>query len=448
MAVNWVAFELQIVAVVLLYFVFFVGAMLPVRLTRCFTTPQSQATFLSFANCLGAGVLLGASYVHLMSDAEAGKKTDDRVDHLLVAVGFLASFILEKVVFSGEHGHGHGGGGHGHGHADHGADDEDHHNHSHHTHTHKDEHGNEYTEMSVMPGTPNTPGGSKLLKFQHASPVARKMEVLSGSGVSGSTKHDSDDDDINPFGDLNAGTTTSLMVSDDKAHQSDIELDSDHHHTKHHPDGHAHQRHSHKHDEQQLGETDLEARAALTQPIPEHSDTGGELLHTVELKASKEPKFPYILYSVLGLESAISGSALGFQSTPKDVLIIFLAISTHAWAEAFALAAAMLKGRMKEGSVIKWMALYSAITPLCVLGGIGLAQVLQEDSVEVVSSFLIAFAAGTFIYIANMEIMTEEFADKHRKFTKLAFLLGGFLFMAVLGFVLVAITAQTSVGCR
>jgi hypothetical protein len=59
---------------------------------------------------------------------------------------------------------------------------------------------------------------------------------------------------------------------------------------------------------------------------------------------------------------------------------------------------------------------------------------VAASAVSVVSAILVSFAAGTFLYV-NMEIMTEEFANPHHKWTKLALLLAGFAFMSVLGFV-------------
>ena len=58
------------------------------------------------------------------------------------------------------------------------------------------------------------------------------------------------------------------------------------------------------------------------------------------------------------------------------------------------------------------------------------------SGVAVVSSILVSFAAGTFVYVAAMEIMTEEFSNPHHKWTKLSLLLSGFAFMSVLGLVM------------
>lgn len=45
----------------------------------------------------------------------------------------------------------------------------------------------------------------------------------------------------------------------------------------------------------------------------------------------------FILFSVLALESFISGSALGIAGQWLGVVVLLIAILTHIWAEAFAL---------------------------------------------------------------------------------------------------------------
>jgi hypothetical protein len=171
-------------------------------------------------------------------------------------------------------------------------------------------------------------------------------------------------------------------------------------------------------------------------------------------------------------------------------LVTFLAIITHIWAEAFTLSTAMLKARVSVTNTVKSMLGFSCITPGAIFLGMGLGQLLEgltfpplsspsffgesslsffslrvrvrvrvrcgvsvdlsgwrvspirvryvarvaASAVSVVSAILVSFAAGTFLYV-NMEIMTEEFANPHHKWTKLALLLAGFAFMSVLGFV-------------
>jgi zinc transporter 1/2/3 len=56
----------------------------------------------------------------------------------------------------------------------------------------------------------------------------------------------------------------------------------------------------------------------------------------------------------------------------------------------------------------------------------------QGRVARVISSVLISFAAGTFLYIAVVEVIVEEFEDGKNRWQKLNLLLLGFAFMSAL----------------
>eukprot|EP01090_Pellita_catalonica_P004924 TRINITY_DN14734_c0_g1_i1.p1 TRINITY_DN14734_c0_g1~~TRINITY_DN14734_c0_g1_i1.p1 ORF type:complete len:247 (-),score=46.52 TRINITY_DN14734_c0_g1_i1:174-914(-) len=146
-------------------------------------------------------------------------------------------------------------------------------------------------------------------------------------------------------------------------------------------------------------------------------------------------KIPYMLFAVLALESFISGSALGVQQTFIKVLVTFIAITTHIWAEAFTLSTAILKSKVSTARTLQVMVGFSMITPVAIIFGMLLATVLTGTVITFVSSFLVSFAAGTFLFVACMEIMAEEFAIPSQRKTKMALVLAGFGFMALLAFI-------------
>jgi len=176
-------------------------------------------------------------------------------------------------------------------------------------------------------------------------------------------------------------------------------------------------------------ETLLVRHKLLPEEDGEHRD------RIIEHVLPRKRKIPYMLFVVLGLESAVSGCALGFQNTFMEVLVLCIAIASHIWAEAFTLCTALLKAKVSDGNAFKAMVVYSFITPLSTLLGMVLAIFLTGVFLEVLSSVLIALAAGVFVYVATIEIMAEEFGGTHLRWVKLANLLGGFSFMAALGFV-------------
>ncbi|KAF2076532.1 hypothetical protein CYY_002146 [Polysphondylium violaceum] len=62
---------------------------------------------LSYSNCLGSGILIGASFIHLLKDSQ--ELLEDQYDfplsNLFCAIGFFLSFILERVLFEHKHEH-------------------------------------------------------------------------------------------------------------------------------------------------------------------------------------------------------------------------------------------------------------------------------------------------------------------------------------------------------
>jgi hypothetical protein len=109
---DWTLF-LKLISLVTIFIVCFIGGAIPIRLSRWFSgTIVNQrklifldANTLSYANCVSGGILLGASLVHLLYDAEE-QTFEYPLAHLCCGVGFFAAFILEKVLFSHEHDHG------------------------------------------------------------------------------------------------------------------------------------------------------------------------------------------------------------------------------------------------------------------------------------------------------------------------------------------------------
>lgn len=91
-----------------------------------------------------------------------------------------------------------------------------------------------------------------------------------------------------------------------------------------------------------------------------------------------------------------------------------------------------MKSRMPNKKILRMIVLFSSVTPLGILIGMLLQTVLQGSTAAIISSILISFAAGTFLYVAIVEVIVEEFEKSEKKWTKLNLLLIGFAFMSVL----------------
>jgi len=96
------ALLLKFVSCIAVFACSFIGGVIPIRLQAWFSSPKT----LSLANCLSAGILLGASLIHLLYDAEHEQNFEYPFAHLCAGAGFFLAFILEKVLFNHNHDHG------------------------------------------------------------------------------------------------------------------------------------------------------------------------------------------------------------------------------------------------------------------------------------------------------------------------------------------------------
>ena len=137
---------------------------------------------------------------------------------------------------------------------------------------------------------------------------------------------------------------------------------------------------------------------------------------------------------VLSLESLLSGSALGVASNYVSALVVFIAIVAHIWAGAFALCASFLKSALTDRQIYKLLTIFCSITPVGILCGIALRHDLEGHIVHEVTAVLMAFAAGTFLYVGIIEMLHEELSKKEtpNKLIKIGLVLAGFGFMAII----------------
>lgn len=184
-------------------------------------------------------------------------------------------------------------------------------------------------------------------------------------------------------------------------HHAPVHHDHAHEHHHHHHHGHGHHDHHH-HD------LVLDDRQAL---------------------------LPYILIAVLSLHSIIAGVALGIQQDFNVALSIFVALISHKWIEAFALGVSLLKAGKQGLSFFKFLMLFAIMCPLGILLGSGLyTAVAGSTAGELTTAVLTAIASGTFVYVAIVDILLEEFQTARDKYIKFLLAVVGFAAMASLLF--------------
>lgn len=142
--------------------------------------------------------------------------------------------------------------------------------------------------------------------------------------------------------------------------------------------------------------------------------------------------YPVLLIVVLSVHSLIAGVALGLEGSMAASLAILVAILAHKGSAAFALGVSLKSARFDQRRLLGMIALFSCMTPIGVITGLGFSQALSGPTALLLEGIFDALAAGSFVYVAVLDIIDEAFADKVDLGTKFAVLMTGFLGMALL----------------
>lgn len=153
---------------------------------------------------------------------------------------------------------------------------------------------------------------------------------------------------------------------------------------------------------------------------------GKELYHHQD---SRHPAFALTAWVMLSTHSLVVGTALGFSNDFPVMIMLFLAIITHKWAESFAIAIQLSKSALAPKSSILLFILFMMMTPLGMYLGWYFDHGVAEQSI--IAPILLASSAGTFLYLGTLHglercVMVERCCNL-RDFS---FVIIGFLLMA------------------
>lgn len=140
----------------------------------------------------------------------------------------------------------------------------------------------------------------------------------------------------------------------------------------------------------------------------------------------------YILTVILSVHSIIAGIALGSEERLNHSLIILFAILAHKGSAAFALAARLLKQNIGRQKLMKIIMLFCCMTPLGIVLGSIILNLLEGIAQELLTASFDALAAGTFLYVSILGIAHEEFSVHTDKFRKFLFMGFGIAVMAII----------------
>lgn len=139
----------------------------------------------------------------------------------------------------------------------------------------------------------------------------------------------------------------------------------------------------------------------------------------------------YVLALILSVHSFIAGMALGAESLLVASIALFIAIIAHKSVAAFALGVSLQRGAVRRSRSIGIVVLFSVMTPLGILGGTAMSALLSGRSEQWFEGTFDALAAGTFIYVAVVDIVEGEFSLRRDLGLKFAMVLVGLAIMAL-----------------
>ena len=125
-----------------------------------------------------------------------------------------------------------------------------------------------------------------------------------------------------------------------------------------------------------------------------------------EDEPTRPPFYAFVLLIVLSVHSVIAGMALGLQPEAAAALVVMLGILFHKGSAAFALiVTAHATGNRKLWQTL-W--LFSVMTPIGIVFGTVAGEVLEGRASLLFEGSFNAIAAGTFIYVAVMDVLDSE----------------------------------------
>ena len=124
--------------------------------------------------------------------------------------------------------------------------------------------------------------------------------------------------------------------------------------------------------------------------------------------------YPYMLLVLLSIHSIAAGIALGLEAALSTAIVIIVGILAHRGSESFALMVSAHAAGLEARRQKIMLAIMASTVPVGILIGLAASNFLSELSEvrTLIEGGFVAFAAGTFIYVAIIDIIHEEFAKR------------------------------------
>jgi zinc transporter 1/2/3 len=156
--------------------------------------------------------------------------------------------------------------------------------------------------------------------------------------------------------------------------------------------------------------------------------------HEIGPEAHTSIRHPYafILLLVLSVHSIILGLALGGQRSVTRAYAIFIAILAHKAMAGFALGVSYHRTGASLRRTAPVAVFFSSMTPLGILAGTAVDALVSSNGRLAFEALFNSLGAGTFLYIATLDIIRTEFELPGDNWPKWLLASAGFTVMAVL----------------
>ena len=127
---------------------------------------------------------------------------------------------------------------------------------------------------------------------------------------------------------------------------------------------------------------------------------------------------PPVLLAVLSTHALIAGIAVGLESEAAALVFVAVAIVVHKGSAAFALIVSLLSAGSSSRKAGVTLAAFAAITPIGIVGGMTFGSYLTGQTAVIWEGAFNAVAAGTFIYIAIVDVIGSELSTLGGRVTR------------------------------
>ena len=131
-----------------------------------------------------------------------------------------------------------------------------------------------------------------------------------------------------------------------------------------------------------------------------------------------KPIYPYVLLAALSIHSLVAGIALGLEPEIAASLLVMFGIVLHKGSAAFALMVSAHSSGMERKSLHVILSIFVLMTPLGILIGTIASGMLEGETAELSEGIFNAVAAGTFIYVAIMDVIHGEMSSREDRMAR------------------------------